>query len=206
MPRSCWRSLRHRSKQRAWRSVRHARPERARSLTSRRRATQSPLKCSTWPLSSSPMLVKLRRSRAAGEGGQSTLEPRPARASCRRCCRGHDRTLRRRVSRRTRGAPRLHAPAPRPSRSCAARCDAPLRPPHPASARRLRPNWAERSLDADHIRLLDRGPLAACRIWGCDAHMMATTLCGAVQSFTMRPPPTPFRRLLRNDRANSTGC
>jgi hypothetical protein len=124
MPRSCWRSLRHRSKQRAWRSVRHARPERARSLTSRRRATQSPLTCSTWPLSSSPMLVKLRRSRAAGEGGRSTLEPRPARASCRRCCRGHDRTLRRRVSRRARGAPRLHAPAPRLSRSCAARCDA----------------------------------------------------------------------------------
>jgi hypothetical protein len=70
------------------------------------------------------MLVKLRRSRAAGEGGRSTLEPRPARASCRRCCRGHDRMLRRRVSRRARGAPRLHAPAPRLSRSCAARCDA----------------------------------------------------------------------------------
>jgi hypothetical protein len=36
--------------------------------------------------------------------------------------------------------------------------------------------------------------------------MMPTTLCGAVQNFTMRPPPTPFRRSLRNDRANPTGC
>jgi hypothetical protein len=35
---------------------------------------------------------------------------------------------------------------------------------------------------------------------------MPTTMCGAVQSFTMRPPPTPFRRSLRNDRANPTGC
>jgi len=30
--------------------------------------------------------------------------------------------------------------------------------------------------------------------------------CGAVQSFTIRPPPTPIRRSLRNDRANPTGC
>jgi hypothetical protein len=48
--------------------------------------------------------------------------------------------------------------------------------------------------------------LAACRNWGCGAHMMPTTLCGAVQNFTMRPPPTPFGRSLRNDRANPTGC
>jgi hypothetical protein len=34
--------------------------------------------------------------------------------------------------------------------------------------------------------------LPACRIWGCGAHMMPTTLCGAVQSFTMRPSPTPI--------------
>jgi hypothetical protein len=48
--------------------------------------------------------------------------------------------------------------------------------------------------------------LAACRIWGCGAHMMPTTVCGAVQSFMMRPPRTPFRRSLRNDGANPTGC
>jgi CubicO group peptidase (beta-lactamase class C family) len=48
--------------------------------------------------------------------------------------------------------------------------------------------------------------LAACRNWGRGAHMMPATHYGAVQSFTMRSPPTPLRRSLRNDTANPTGC
>jgi transposase len=62
------------------------------------------------------------------------------------------------------------------------------------------PGWKNRDACNEQWRL------AACRILGCGAHMMPTTLCGALQSFTMRPPPTPFRRSLRNDRANPTGC
>jgi hypothetical protein len=37
------------------------------------------------------------------------------------------------------------------------------------------------------------GALAACRNWGRGAHMMPTTLYGAVHSFTMRSPPIPLR-------------
>jgi hypothetical protein len=65
------------------------------------------------------------------------------RASCRRCGCGRHSGPRRRLPRRARGAAELHAPASRVTRSCAARCYAPVRPPHPASARRSRPSWAD---------------------------------------------------------------